>query len=43
VYDIALIWVAVTILAALSIAMYLTIGQVEKLLLKGLMHGSNLQ
>ena len=43
VYDIALIWVAVAILALLSITMYLTIGQVEKLLLKGLMHGSNPQ
>jgi NitT/TauT family transport system permease protein len=43
VYDIALIWVAVAILALLSITMYLTIGQVEKILLKGLMHGSNPQ
>jgi NitT/TauT family transport system permease protein len=43
VYDIALIWVAVAILALLSITMYLTIGQVERILLKGLMHGSNPQ
>ena len=39
VYDIALIWVAIAILAFLSITMYLTIGQVERILLKGLMHG----
>jgi NitT/TauT family transport system permease protein len=43
VYDIALIWVAVAILAVLSITMYVTVGQLERILLKGLMHGSNLQ
>ena len=43
VHDIPLIWVAVGILSLLSMAMYLTIGQVEKILLKGLMHGSKLQ
>jgi NitT/TauT family transport system permease protein len=43
VHDIPLIWVAVAILALLSIAMYLIVGQVERILLKGLMHGSNLQ
>ena len=43
VYDIPLIWVAVLILALLSIAMYLTVGQVERILLKGFMHGSNFQ
>lgn len=40
VYDIALIWVAVMILAMLSVIMYIAVGQLEKALLKGLMHGS---
>lgn len=39
-YDIALIWVAVIILSALAVIMYLIVGQVEKILLKGLMRGS---
>ena len=43
VYDIALIWVAVAILALLSITMYLTIGQVGRMLLKEAIHGSNPQ
>jgi NitT/TauT family transport system permease protein len=38
VYDLALIWVAIVILATLSVVMYLTVGHLEKLLLKGLMH-----
>jgi NitT/TauT family transport system permease protein len=42
-YDIALIWVAVSILASLSIVMYVVVGQIEKLLLKGLMHGAALR
>jgi NitT/TauT family transport system permease protein len=40
IYDISLIWVAVAILASLSILMYAAIGQLEKFLLKGLMHGA---
>ena len=39
VYDIALIWVAVAILAVLSIAMYAGPSARSRLLLKGLMHG----
>lgn len=39
-YDIALIWVAVIILSALAIVMYVIVGQVEKILLKGLMRGA---
>lgn len=39
-YDIALIWVAVIILSALAVVMYLIVGKVEKVLLKGLMRGS---
>ncbi len=41
VYDIALIWVAVGVLAGLSIGMYALVGQIERLLLRGLMHGSS--
>jgi NitT/TauT family transport system permease protein len=37
-YDVALIWVAVSVLAALSIAMYVGVGQLERVLLKGLTH-----
>jgi len=39
-YDISLIWVAVSILASLSVVMYLAVGWLEKILLKGLMHGA---
>jgi NitT/TauT family transport system permease protein len=39
-YDISLIWVAVSILASLSVIMYLAVGWLERLLLKGLMHGA---
>lgn len=39
-YDIALIWVAVGILALLSVVMYIIVGQIERILLKGLMHGA---
>lgn len=39
-YNIALIWVAVIILSTLAVVMYLIVGQAEKFLLKGLMHGS---
>ena len=39
-YDIALIWVAVIILSTLAVVMYLIVGQMEKILLKGLMRGS---
>ena len=42
-YDIALIWVAVGILACLSVAMYLAVGWLERMLLKGLMHGAVLR
>jgi NitT/TauT family transport system permease protein len=37
-YDVAMIWVAISILATLSIAMYLAVGQIERVLLKGLRH-----
>jgi NitT/TauT family transport system permease protein len=37
-YDVALIWVGVSILAALSIVMYVAVGQLERLILKGLTH-----
>jgi NitT/TauT family transport system permease protein len=40
IYDVALIWVGVAVLAAMSIAMYVVVGQIERLLLKGLVHGS---
>jgi NitT/TauT family transport system permease protein len=35
-YDVALIWVGVSVLAALSIVMYVAVGQLERLILKGL-------
>ncbi len=41
-YDISLIWVAVIILASLSVVMYVVVGQVEKILLKGLTHDAAL-
>jgi NitT/TauT family transport system permease protein len=37
-YDVALIWVGVTVLATLSIVMYVAVGQLERVLLKGLRH-----
>jgi NitT/TauT family transport system permease protein len=37
-YDIALVWVAVSVLAALSIVMYLAVSWLERLLLKGIVH-----
>lgn len=37
-YDIALIWVGVFILAVLSVVMYILVGHLERLLLKGVMH-----
>jgi NitT/TauT family transport system permease protein len=40
-YDVALIWVGVSILAALSIVMYVAVGQLERLILKGLTHDTN--
>jgi NitT/TauT family transport system permease protein len=40
IYDVALIWVAVGVLATLSVAMYVAVGQVERVLLKGLTHGT---
>jgi NitT/TauT family transport system permease protein len=40
IYDVALIWVAVSILATLSVAMYIVVGQLERVLLKGLTHGT---
>ena len=40
VFDIALIWVAVSILSTLSIIMYVLVGHLETFLLKGLRHGS---
>jgi NitT/TauT family transport system permease protein len=43
VYDIPLIWVAIAILSMLAITLYLIIGQLERILLKGLMHSSKLQ
>ncbi len=40
IYDVALIWVAVGVLAALSVAMYIAVGQLERVLLKGLTHAT---
>jgi NitT/TauT family transport system permease protein len=37
-YDIALVWVAVSVLAALSVAMYLAVSALERWLRKGVMH-----
>ncbi len=42
-YDVALIWVGVSVLAALSIVMYVAVGQLERMLLKGLMHDTPAQ
>lgn len=39
-YDVALIWVGVSVLATLSIVMYVAVGQLERLLLKGLTHAN---
>jgi NitT/TauT family transport system permease protein len=39
-YDVAMIWVAVGVLATLSVAMYVAVGQIERVLLKGLTHGA---
>jgi NitT/TauT family transport system permease protein len=39
-YDIALIWVGVLVLAALSLVMNTLVGYLEHLLLKGVMHGT---
>ncbi len=38
VYDIALIWVAVLILSILSVVMYVAVGQLERWLIKGVIH-----
>jgi NitT/TauT family transport system permease protein len=43
VYDIALIWVGVFILSVLAVLMYVAIAWFERVLLKGFMHGANLQ
>ena len=40
-FDIALIWVAAAILSTLAIMMYIIVGWIEKILLRGLMHGSS--
>jgi NitT/TauT family transport system permease protein len=40
VYEVALIWVAVGILATLSIVIYVAVGQLEKVLLKSITAGS---
>jgi NitT/TauT family transport system permease protein len=40
VYDVALIWVAVGVLATLSIAIYIAVGQLEKILLKSITAGA---
>jgi NitT/TauT family transport system permease protein len=40
IYDVALIWVAVGVLATLSVVMYVAVGQLERVLLKGLIHGT---
>ncbi|MBD1853533.1 ABC transporter permease [Cyanobacteria bacterium FACHB-502] len=39
-YDIALVWVGVLVLAALSVVMYAFVQHLEQLLLKGVMHGT---
>jgi NitT/TauT family transport system permease protein len=43
IYDVALIWVAVGVLATLSVAMYIAVGQIERVLLKGLTHATMAQ
>jgi NitT/TauT family transport system permease protein len=37
-YEIALVWVAVIVLSALSMVMYVTVGQIERFLRKGVTH-----
>ncbi|WP_088889298.1 ABC transporter permease [Leptolyngbya ohadii] len=37
-YDIALVWVGVLVLAALSVVMYVLVQRLERVLLKGVMH-----
>jgi NitT/TauT family transport system permease protein len=37
-YDIALVWVAMSVLSALSIVMYLAVSWLERVLLKGIVH-----
>jgi NitT/TauT family transport system permease protein len=37
-YDIALVWVAIAVLSALSIIMYLAVSWLERMLLKGVVH-----
>jgi NitT/TauT family transport system permease protein len=37
-YEIALVWVAVTVLSLLSIVMYIAVSWLEKKLRKGVMH-----
>jgi NitT/TauT family transport system permease protein len=37
-YDIALVWVGVFTLSALALVLYLAVGQVERYLLKGMLH-----
>jgi NitT/TauT family transport system permease protein len=41
IYDVALIWVAISVLATLSIVMYVAVGQLERVLLKGLTHATS--
>jgi NitT/TauT family transport system permease protein len=43
VYDIALIWVGVIILSILAVLMYLAVAWIERILLRGFMHGTSLQ
>jgi len=38
IYDVALIWVGVCVLSTLSIIMYVAVGQLERVLLRGLTH-----
>ncbi len=39
-YDIALIWVGVGVLSTLSVVMYIAVGRLEKILIKGVTHGA---
>ena len=43
VYDIALIWVGVIILSVLAVLMYVAVAWLERVLLRGFMHGANFQ
>ena len=43
VYDIALIWVGVIVLSVLAVLMYVGVAWLERILLRGFMHGASFQ